>query len=315
MEIIDHVTIGLTGFSHFSHEHMNIWIALSEHIAQVTGTPFHPKNPRTLGGGCINATYVVEDGLRAFFVKTNHAEKAAMFEVEAQGLAELAETGAIRVPRPICHGIAADHAYLVLEFIPMGGGKGQTARRMGEQLAALHQNTASQYGWKIDNIIGATHQPNVWMDDWIDFWRTRRLGFQLGLAARNGLRGNVQSKGERLMEVLPALFSGYHPAASLLHGDLWGGNWGADAEGNPVIFDPAVYYGDREADIAMTELFGGFSGDFYRAYNEHFPLDAGYETRKTLYNLYHILNHYNLFGGGYGGQAERMIGQLLAEAG
>jgi fructosamine-3-kinase len=151
------------------------------------------------------------------------------------------------------------------------------------------------------------------MDDWIDFWRERRLGFQLDLAARNGLRGALQTQGRQLMDALPALFAHYRPAPSLLHGDLWGGNWGADAAGNPVIFDPAVYFGDREADLAMTELFGGFSRAFYDAYDAAYPLDKGYETRKTLYSLYHVLNHFNLFGGGYGGQAQRMIQQLLAQ--
>lgn len=292
---------------------MSLWPAISAHISAATGAPFEPNNPRSVGGGCINATYVLDDGKRTFFVKTNGANHAAMFEAEALGLAELASANAIRVPQPICHGTAGSHAYLVMEYIALGSGKGRTAQRMGEQLAALHRTTASRFGWKIDNTIGATPQPNGWMDDWIEFWRARRLGFQLELAARNGLRGAVQTKGKQLLEALPQLFSGYRPLPSLLHADLWGGNWGADAAGDPVIFDPAVYFGDREADIAMTELFGGFGGDFYRAYDEAFPLDSGYETRKTLYNLYHILNHFNLFGGGYGSQAQRMIEQLLAE--
>jgi fructosamine-3-kinase len=292
---------------------MSLWPAISEHITAATGTAFQPKTPRSMGGGCINAAYLVEDGRRHFFVKTNRADQAAMFEAEAQGLDELARAQAIRVPRPVCFGTSDGHAYLVLEYIDLGSGKTQTAQRMGEQLAALHRTTAVRFGWKIDNTIGATPQPNAWLDDWLSFWRERRLGFQLQLAARKGLRGAVQTKGERLMEALPHFFAAYHPQPSLLHGDLWGGNWGADSGGNPVIFDPAVYYGDRETDLAMTELFGGFPGGFYVAYTDAYPLDPGYEARKTLYNLYHILNHYNLFGGGYGSQAERMIEQLLAE--
>lgn len=292
---------------------MSLWPAISAQIAAVTGAPFQPKTPRTVGGGCINATYVLDDGKRAYFVKTNGAEQAAMFKAEAAGLAELAAAQAIRVPRPICHGTAAGQAWLVMEYIALGSGTGQSERRLGQQLAALHRKTTGRFGWNIDNTIGATPQPNGWMDDWIEFWRARRLGFQLELAARKGLRGTIHDQGERLLEHLPQLFSGYRPAPALLHGDLWGGNWGADTAGNPVLFDPAAYYGDREADIAMTELFGGFGGDFYRAYDDSFRLDPGYATRKTLYNLYHILNHFNLFGGGYGAQAERMIGQLLAE--
>ena len=292
---------------------MSLWPAISEHITAATGAVFRPTTPRAVGGGCINASYIVEDGNRVYFIKTNSADTAAMFEAEAQGLDELARANAIRVPRPVCFGIAAGHAYLVLEHIDLGSAKNKTAQRMGEQLASLHRTTAQQFGWRIDNTIGATLQPNAWMDDWIGFWRERRLGFQLELAAHKGLRGAIQTKGARLMHALPDFFTGHPPQPSLLHGDLWGGNWGADHAGNPVIFDPAVYYGDREADLAMTELFGGFPSAFYDAYRHAWPLDPGYGTRKMLYNLYHILNHFNLFGGGYGSQAERMIEQLLAE--
>lgn len=292
---------------------MPLWPAISAHIAAATGTAFNARPPRSVGGGCINAAYVIEDGSRRFFVKTNDANQAPMFETEALGLNELAAAGAIRVPRPVCFGVDAGHAYLVLEHIELGSGSGRGAQRMGEQLAALHRVTAPRFGWKMDNVIGATPQPNGWMAAWIDFWRERRLGFQLQLAARKGLRGVAQAQGARLMEALPEFFAGYQPVPALLHGDLWGGNWGTDADGNPVIFDPAVYYGDREADLAMTELFGGFPAAFYEAYRHVWPVDAGYRTRRTLYNLYHVLNHFNLFGGGYASQAEDMIEQLLAE--
>jgi fructosamine-3-kinase len=182
-------------------------------------------------------------------------------------------------------------------------------RELGRALAALHRVTAHEHGWSRDNTIGATPQANAPCGDWAEFWRERRLGFQLRLAAANGHR---LAQGERLMEKLPAFFSGYRPAPSLLHGDLWAGNAAATAAGEPVVFDPAVYYGDREADMAMTELFGGFPRSFYEAYGSEYPLDAGYAVRRDLYNLYHVLNHLNLFGGGYRSQAERMIGQLLA---
>jgi protein-ribulosamine 3-kinase len=178
----------------------------------------------------------------------------------------------------------------------------------------MHRATSGRFGWHRDNTIGATPQLNAWESDWIVFWQTYRLGYQLDLAARSGHGGQLQRRGGLLLERLPALFD-HAPVPSLLHGDLWGGNFSGDAEGNPVIFDPACYYGDREADLAMTELFGGFSGRFYSAYRAAWPLDPGYDTRKTLYNLYHILNHLNLFGGGYGSQAERMIDRLLAELG
>ena len=129
----------------------------------------------------------------------------------------------------------------------------------------------------------------------------------------NGYGDDVAELGQRLSARLPDLFDGYTPEASLLHGDLWGGNWGVDVSGEPVLFDPAVYYGDREADLAMTELFGGFSREFYAAYRQAWPLDAGYSTRKKLYNLYHVLNHFNLFGGGYLSQAQGMIDALSSE--
>ena len=145
------------------------------------------------------------------------------------------------------------------------------------------------------------------------FLRERRLGFQLDLAAANGYRGRLQARGEQLLERLGQFFSHYRPKPSLLHGDLWGGNHAADAKNQPVIFDPAVYYGDRESDLAMTELFGGFSAEFHAAYRDAYPLDPGYAVRKTLYNLYHVLNHLNLFGAGYKSQAETMVDRLLSE--
>jgi fructosamine-3-kinase len=175
-----------------------------------------------------------------------------------------------------------------------------------------NEDAASRFGFPHDNFLGTTPQPNGWTDGWLTFWRERRLGYQLRLAAQNGHGGNLQKLGERLMDALPAFFEGYAPQPSLLHGDLWGGNYGYLADGASVIFDPAVYYGDRECDLAMTELFGGYGADFYAAYRANWPLDAGYAVRKELYNLYHILNHANLFGGGYVRQAEQSMHALLA---
>ena len=177
----------------------------------------------------------------------------------------------------------------------------------------MHRVTRERFGWDTDNTIGSTLQINTCEHDWVDFWRTQRLQFQLQLAAENGHGGRLQSQGEKLLDAFPALFVGYSPPASLLHGDLWSGNYAFNRSGEPVIYDPAVYYGDREADLAMTELFGGFGADFYAAYRANYPLDAGYGVRKTLYNLYHILNHLNIFGEGYRSQAYRMMDALLAE--
>ena len=268
-----------------------------------------------VGGGSINACYRLEGGGGSYFVKLNRAAGLPMFEAERDGLTELAGAGSVRVPVPVCAGQAGDAAFLVMEYIPFGRPAADSAARLGTGLAALHRVTGEAFGWWRDNTIGSTSQPNEQNDDWVSFWRQRRLGHQLRLAAANGFGGSLQRLGERLLADLPALFTDYRPCASLLHGDLWGGNYAVDGSGAPVVFDPAVYYGDRETDLAMTELFGGFPEEFQAAYREAWPLDVGYRQRKTLYKLYHVLNHANLFGGGYARQAEGMMEQLLSELG
>ncbi|MFC1684299.1 fructosamine kinase family protein [Pseudomonadota bacterium] len=293
---------------------MTDWQQIAEHISKASGKPFSPNTPETIGGGCINTTVRLGDGRHSYFIKLNHADRLEMFEAESAGLAELAATHSIRIPKPICHGIADNQAYLAMEYIAFGRPKNQSAEQAGRQLATMHRTTQAQFGWHRDNTIGSTPQPNRPHDDWISFWHEQRLGFQLQLAAHNGYSGRLQRRGEKLLDKL-ALLIDHSPPASLLHGDLWGGNLAYDLEGLPVIYDPAVYYGDREADLAMTELFGGFSQSFYAAYQEAWPLDPGYHTRKELYNLYHILNHLNLFGGGYLAQAQSMTEHLLGESG
>lgn len=285
--------------------------AVEAAISAATGADFHIASSRSVGGGCINRACVLEGGGRRYFVKTNRAGHADMFEAEAQGLAELETARALRVPHPVASGVAAGEAFLVLEYLELGGGGDAAA--LGRGLAAQHRKTAAAFGWSRDNTIGSTPQINTPSADWSAFLRERRLGFQLRLAARNGYGGRLQTLGEQLLARLEDFFPGYSPLPSLLHGDLWGGNAAFTVSGEPVVFDPAVYYGDREADLAMTELFGGFGAAFHAAYREAWPLDPGYATRKILYNLYHILNHANLFGGGYAGQAETMMQRLLAE--
>lgn len=290
---------------------MSMWNEIAGQIAAATGEPFDPVEHTPVGGGCINTAYRVSDGRRSYFVKLNNAERVEMFAAEAEGLQAIAASGSVRVPEPLCWGVGNGSAFLVMEQLSLSG-SGDPAQ-FGRDLARMHRTTQGRFGWHRDNTIGSTPQPNSPSPDWIEFWRTQRLGFQLDLAARQGHRGALQAKGAALMDRLPALFDGYKPEASLLHGDLWSGNYAYTAEGEAVIFDPAVYFGDREADIAMTELFGGFGSRFYAGYNEEWPLDAGYATRKVLYNLYHILNHLNLFGGGYGAQAESMMDRLLSD--
>ncbi|MGQ9724884.1 MAG: fructosamine kinase family protein [Tepidimonas sp.] len=291
---------------------MTRWDLIAEHISAATGKPFRVRHQRPVGGGCINRAVIVEDQGHAFFVKLNAPDRLEMFEAESEGLEALAAARAIRVPRPICTGLAGGESFLVLERLDLGGRF--DSARAGRQLAELHRTTAERFGWHRDNTIGTTPQINTPHQDWVTFWRVCRLGPQLARAAANGYRGRLQTDGERLLSRLEALI-GHRPVPSLLHGDLWGGNIGATAEGEPVIFDPAVYYGDREADLAMTELFGGFDARFMAAYREAWPLDPAYAVRRILYNLYHVLNHLNLFGGGYLQQSHSMIGRLLAEIG
>jgi fructosamine-3-kinase len=233
-----------------------------------------------------------------------------MFSAEADGLAELARPDVIRVPQTIACGVTDDAAYLATEWLDLERSTVNVETRLGEQLAALHRVTRDRHGWHRDNTIGLTPQNNSWSSKWVEFFREHRLGFQLQLAASNGYGGDLQAGGAQLLERLDRFFDGYEPEASLLHGDLWGGNWGS-CDGEPVIFDPAVYYGDRETDLAMTRLFGGFGRAFYEAYEASAPLAAGHRARCDLYQLYHILNHLNLFGSGYLGQAQNLLGQLL----
>ena len=267
------------------------WAAIRAELADTAGILIDPERRRQLGGGCINEAWRVEGDPAPVFVKLNRAGLADMFAAEADGLRAILDSGSVRVPRPLCTGVAGDRAYLVLEYLAFGRGNGAAMATLGRQLAAMHRTTAPAFGW------------------------VHRLGYQYELAAANGFGGELSRLGERLLAALDGFFSDHRPQPSLLHGDLWSGNQGVLASGEPVVFDPAVYHGDREADLAMTELFGGFGADFQAAYREAWPLDAGYGVRKVLYNLYHVLNHLNLFGGGYHGQALSMTGRLLAELG
>ena len=233
-----------------------------------------------------------------------------MFEAEVDGLNELRSAGEIRVPEVIDCGIENGQGFLVLERLNFERSSPDTERRFGEQLAKLHGHTQENFGWFRDNTIGLTPQRNGLSDNWIEFFREHRLGYQLELAVNNGHGTELAELGAEVSNRLPELFKGYEPQASLLHGDLWGGNWGS-VDGEAVIFDPAVFYGDRESDIAMTMLFGGFGKAFYEAYESSWPMAPGHETRIKLYQLYHVLNHLNLFGRSYLGQSRSLMQGLL----
>lgn len=289
------------------------WQAISRHIESATGQVFKVVSAHPLSGGDINSAFRLQGDHKSYFVKLNRADLVKMFEAEFDGLQEMTRTQTIRVPAPIVCGRTAEHSFLVLEHLEFGCSNKASYHLLGRQLALMHQQPQPYFGWHWDNTIGSTLQLNRQSDDWLALWREQRLGFQLKLAANNGYGGRLQTMGERLCGDMAVFFDNYSPQPSLLHGDLWAGNAAVDKQGCPVIFDPACYYGDREADLAMTELFGGFSQDFYTAYQAVWPLDYGYSLRKTFYNLYHILNHLNLFGGGYLRQAENMMAMLLAE--
>jgi fructosamine-3-kinase len=243
------------------------------------------------------------------FRKTGPASALQTFEAEVDGLNELRSADEVRVPGVIDCGVTNGESYLELEWLHLESPRRDIESRFGEQLAKLHRHAQVQFGWFRDNTIGPTPQKNAPADDWIEFFRDRRLGFQLALAASNGFGADVVAPGAELSARLPELFTGYEPEASLLHGDLWSGNWGC-VNGEPVIFDPAVYYGDRESDIAMTMLFGGFGGSFYDAYERTWPMAPGHEQRLKLYQLYHVLNHLNIFGRSYLARAIQLLAEL-----
>jgi len=265
-----------------------------------------------------SSTWRVVDGARTCFVKTAATPHAALLDAERAGLTALGDTFTVRVPRVLGHGDVGGTRWLMLEWLDLRPLDAASARRLGRDLAALHAAPAwrgphgERYGFAADNFIGATPQANGWSDEWIALWREQRLRPQLDRAASRRRGAALQRQGERVLERLDTLLRDHVPEPSLLHGDLWAGNAGALPDGTPVVFDPAVYVGDREADLAMTELFGGFGAPFARAYRAALPPAPGYEMRRDLYNLYHLLNHLNLFGDSYLAQCERLASRLLA---
>jgi fructosamine-3-kinase len=303
--------------------------AVARRIAEATGEPAEVSRATPVGGGCIHHARLLElaDG-RRFFLKAPPlrissgagAAPPDLFEREAEGLAALAAAGAIRVPRSPLPGGGGEGVplFLVMEAIAGGVPGPGFQERFGRRFARLHRVTAEdgdsgdggrgRFGFDHDNYLGSTPQPNGWSDDWVDFFRRRRLGHQLDLARRNGLSDpELERLGDRLLDRLEEWLEVPGEPPCLLHGDLWGGNYLADEAGEPVLIDPAAYRGHREADLAMTRLFGGFDRGFYAAYEEEWPLPPGSAERTAIYQLYHLLNHLNLFGRSY---RDRCVGIL-----
>lgn len=285
--------------------------AMEAAIRATHGNAFRLASVQSVSGGDIDAAWVLTGTTKRYFVKTAAVDAAHRFAAEADGLAALAARGAIRVPAVVAQDVGDGAAFLVLEYLDLHPLTREHGARFGEALAALHAPGTAPFGWHRDNFLGRTPQSNRPARDWGCFFAQERLAPLLAQLAARGYGGDLQAHGARIVDKIGAFFLDHPPAPSLLHGDLWSGNAAMLAEGEPVIFDPACYHGDREADLAMTELFGGFPESFYAAYRQAAPLAEGYEQRKTLYNLYHILNHLLLFGRGYLRQAERMAQQLF----
>jgi fructosamine-3-kinase len=279
--------------------------AIETAVREATGRAVAIADSTPVGGGCINdARLLLLAGGGRLFAKSNRSAPPEMFEREAEGLRALAAAGAIRVPGEPIAGRAGDTAFLVMEAVPTGRPKAGFFADFGCRFARLHRDTireaSAPFGFPHDNYLGSTPQPNAWTAGWVELFRERRLGHQLRLARERGLSdAELDRLGDRLLDRLGDWLDLPDEPACLLHGDLWSGNFMSDDQGDPVLIDPAAYYGHREADLAMTELFGGFDRAFYDAYEAEWPLPPGSPERRELYKLYHLLNHLNLFGRGY----------------
>ncbi|WP_339900272.1 fructosamine kinase family protein [uncultured Gilvimarinus sp.] len=279
----------------------DLFKAIDDHF----GLNLTQSEPQSVPGGDINQSFVGENTQgKPFFIKVN--ANAELLEVEAKNLALLARAE-VNTPHVIGFNRFTDAGVLVLEYLPLVASGDEQS--LGQQLAKLHRKTAEQYGLGYNNYIGSTLQQNSRSDSWAQFWWHNRLAPQLDMARRNRA---LMVDTRRLKTLSDRLLVGHQPLASLLHGDLWGGNKGYLRDGQPVLFDPACYLGDRETDLAFTLVFGGFGHGFYQSYREAWPLPDGGRGREPLYNLYHLLNHLNLFGDSYRGSVESAVASLLS---
>jgi len=282
------------------------------HVLESCGRRHIGAQWQAVSGGNINDAYRIDlpDG-EQLFLKLNAAEHAGMFESEVEGLTALGEAQALKVPWPIGQGVCEDKAWLLCEYLPLGPSDPRSDQCLGEGLAALHEKTGEYHGWNRDNHIGLTPQANTPSNDWTQFFAEQRLRPQGRMLAQQGGYESIVAQLEQLIGQLPTLLEGHAPQPSLLHGDLWFGNYAALPDGTPVVFDPACHHGDADCDLAMTELFGGFGKAFYDAYRHHRPEKPGYPQRRDLYQLYHALNHLNLFGNAYMAQCQQLIARSL----
>lgn len=285
--------------------------AVEAAILAATGATASVVREEVASGGsiCDARRLLLADGRRFFFKTLRAGSPPDLFTAEAAGLAALRAPGVLRVPALV----AATTDFLLLEQIAIGSPAGAFFADFGRDLALLHRAArADAFGFEHDNFLGSSPQPNGWLESWTAFWRDRRLGHQLELLRRQGVRDReLEQLGDRLLHSLPMWLDAVDEAPSLLHGDLWAGNFVCDEAGRAVLIDPAVYYGHREAELAMTRLFGGFAPAFYRAYEEEWPLAPGAAERGRIYELYHLLNHYHLFGASYRGACLAILRELV----
>ncbi|MCW8108785.1 fructosamine kinase family protein [Alteromonas ponticola] len=290
-----------------------MWHFISEHISEQAQIDFVVQNYHRVAGGDTHDCFIVKDDTHRYFVKTSTVLPLSAFTQEAEGLAAIRATSTLGCPSVVCWGQITTNekpvSYLVLQHIKFQSSSDNAWSELGEKLAAMHQFPPpdNQFGWQQSNYLGATVQTNTPSQSWAHFFAEQRIGAMLEMLAHKNIR---MINPDQLVERVLIFLSDHKPRPSLVHGDLWSGNIGFSKHG-PVIFDPAIYIGDAETDIAMTELFGRFNGNFYRAYYESIPLNPGYEARKQVYQLYHLLNHALLFGGDYVSSSQSIIQQFL----
>lgn len=259
------------------------------------------RTPSQSPYGVLNQCFTCETDKGRFFVKCKHGDEAlAMYAAEATALELINSLDIIRVPVPSYYGYVKEECFLIIEYIELLPHNNHSLTLLGEKLAALHQKaTAEKFGFEMDNTIGTTPQLNGWSEDWVQFFCEKRLGYLLQLIEEQYQDLEMRLLGDELLKLVPHFFEGLQITPSLLHGDLWSGNTGRDHSGQPVIFDPASYYGHHEADLSIARMFGGLGASFFDAYHAIIPKERGFEERSSLYQLYHYLNHYLLFGSSY----------------
>lgn len=285
-----------------------MWHAISQQLSDVLMFEFKIEEKTKLDGGDISECYVINDGEQRYFVKCNEKSFLGRFESEAECLHALRQTNTVYVPELVHIGSSKHNSFIILNYLPTKPlDDDKSSYHFGVQLAKLHLwGEQKEYGFDSDNYIGSTVQPNAWNKKWARFFSEQRIGWQLQLLAEKGIK---LCPINEMVEHVNRRLTNHNPKPALLHGDLWHGNV-ANSPFGPICFDPACYWGDRECDIALTELFECFEPEFYQGYESVLPLSYEYQERKPIYNLYHILNHCNLFGGHYLEEADRYISRL-----